>query len=143
MCVMMNKFFFLVLRKSFFLLIFFIDGQTHDAFTAVTMEPLPLVGLADTIIAYSRETYGKRKEVVEKQIMEGLRMKQESENVVNSEANEAPMEESAKEETAVIDERALAEFRQKLDSTISAAQKPLKNRIGEYKEVVAGEEVSF
>ena len=120
-----------------------IDGQTHDAFTAVTMEPLPLVGLADTIIAYSRETYGKRKEVVEKQIMEGLRMKQEPENVVNSEANEVPMEEYAKGETAVIDERALAEFRQKLDSTILAAQKPLKNRIGEYKEVVAGEEVSF
>jgi hypothetical protein len=133
-----------------------IDGETHDAFTAVTLEPLPLVGLADTIISYSRETYAHRKEVVEREIMKGLRMQQEPENSVDSEEatsqkiNEVTVENIVTEETDVIDERSLAEFRKKLDATILAFEakdplekKTLLNRNDDYKELAAGEEVSF
>ena len=52
-----------------------IDGETSAPFTAVTMEPLPAIGLADKIINYSRKMYGHNKREVEDNLLKSLCMK--------------------------------------------------------------------
>ena len=52
-----------------------IDGETSAPFTAVTLEPLPAIGLADKIINYSRKMYGHNKQEVEDDLLNSLGMK--------------------------------------------------------------------
>lgn len=51
-----------------------IDGETSTSFSATTMEPLPVIGFRDKIIAYSRKMYAHRRADAERAIMENLQV---------------------------------------------------------------------
>src|SRR3989339_131999 len=60
------------LNKYNIMLTLSIDGETSAPFTAVTLEPLPVAGLKDNVIAYSRERYSHRREEAEESIRQSL-----------------------------------------------------------------------
>lgn len=117
-----------------------IDGQTRDAFTAVTLEPLPIVGLADMVIAYSREVYGCRKEFVEEGIMKELRA-----SPATPFGEVGGVVRKAEEEGSGIAPEQLEAFRQKFDArkaeTAAPAWQPSRQKEPEYREVKPKEEV--
>jgi hypothetical protein len=49
-----------------------IDGETSKPFSARSLEPLPIVGLKDRIIKYSREHYTHHKKYVEERVFVDL-----------------------------------------------------------------------
>ena len=80
-----------------------IDGQTSAPFSAVAFEPLPVVGLAKKIIAWSRETYGNKKKDVEEEIRKSLRL-------------------ASARKKAATDIETLKNFREKLDKIVTVPQ---------------------
>jgi len=122
-----------------------IDGETSDAFTAATLEPLPIVGLSDTIIVYSREMYGHRKSDVEEEIVKALRIKKDipteeplsrassfvksddikEEIAEDDEAREGGEKEDQKEKEAV-DPDMLEKFRQQFEASVKVQEDDFK-----------------
>ena len=49
-----------------------IDGETSTPFTAVTPEPLPIIGIKEKVIRYSQEHYSRQRHYIEAEISESL-----------------------------------------------------------------------
>jgi len=69
-----------------------IDGETSKPFSAKAMEPLPIVGLKDRIVKYSREYYAHHKRYVEERVFADLGLEPRLDKEVSHEVNEVKVE---------------------------------------------------
>jgi hypothetical protein len=131
------------LPKHNIILKLLIDNEISKPFTASSLPPLPVIGLMDKIIQYSRETYANQKQEVERLIVKSLRISKKTTKPL-AKIKKKPKVQTSPNKINVFRKKLLQIKSQTPDKKDMGSEKNKQKKDNQkYKELKPGEEVLF